>query len=153
MTPLEQDFKIPNCSCAAAQWPTIKECSCSAAALTGDTLVMSERQQGHPGLAQVRVALLILVIKHVELQGLQLQVLVQVCVHGHRVGHVVVEPRLAAFSHDTGVVVGEVEEFIDHVGAGLLWAPGREVAAALDGDTEFIVAAVRRGRLRREACG
>lgn len=49
--------------------------------LTRDHLVLSQRQQWYSGLPQVRVALLLFVVKHIELKHCRPQVPIQSQVH------------------------------------------------------------------------
>lgn len=73
------------------------------------------------------------------------------------VGLEVVELGVAAGVDGGGGIVGEVEELVNHIRAGLLGAAGLQVCAALHADAEFIpaaaVAAAERLQLRVKHTG
>lgn len=113
----------------------------NAAFLTAYLLVLGQRQQGCSGLPHINVHLLLLGVKHVELDELSPQVAVQRGVHAHAVGLGVAELWVAAAVDGSRGAVWELEELEDHVGAGLLRAAGLQVCAALHSDVELVPAA------------
>lgn len=106
--------------------------------LTADLLALGQGQQSDPGLADVKVHLLLPEVKHVELDVLAPQAAVQRRVHADAVGLGEAEMWVAAGVDGGGGAVGEVEQLEDHVGAGLLRAPGLQVSAALHADLEMV---------------
>lgn len=112
--------------------------------LTADLLVLGQWQQSNPGLPDIKVHLLLVQVKHVELDELTPQVPIQLRVHAHAVGLGVAETWVAAAVDGGGGVVWELQELEDHVGARLLRAPGLQVSAALHGDVELVPPAAGR---------
>lgn len=89
-------------------------------------------------LPHVTVQLLLFEVKHIELNELPPQVLIQLCVHADSVGLGVTEMWLAAAVDGGGGVVGELEELEDHVRARLLRPPGFQISASFHSDVEFV---------------
>lgn len=76
---------------------------------------MSQWQQRYSDLRHVTVQFLLFGVKHVELNELMPQVLIQFCVRADTVGLGVTEMWLEAAVDSGSGVVGELKELEDHI--------------------------------------
>lgn len=139
--PLNLIYRFTN-TITVSYFSTVMETRQWRQTLTRDPLVPGQRQQRHPGPPQVGVHTLLLMIEHVEEQGLRLQVPVQLRVHGDGVGPQVLEFGGGTAKGGGSRVVPKVIKLIDHKGArrGHRGAGPPQVSAAMDCEEELVPA-------------
>lgn len=81
---------------------------------------MSQWQQSYFDFPHVTVQLLLFEVKHIELNELLPQVLIQLCVHADTVGLGLIEMWLEAAVDSGSGVVRELKELENHIWAWLL---------------------------------
>lgn len=103
--------------------------------LTRYVFIMDQGDEWYSGLSKIHLTFDIQIVKDVQQQGLWPQERIKVRVHGQGKDHVIFKLWLNSQGYDWRIMIREVVEFVDDVGAGLgMWTSRLQITAGVYGD-------------------